>query len=160
MDPPAAELSGHTDGPVDRSLALDKQASVVFPPRAQSTWKQSRRLHCTKSHKVLRGPASSQRDFPGGAGGKEPACQRRRHRDAGSIPGSGRSPGGGHASPLPYSCLENPMDRGAWRAALQGVAQSRTTGVKKESVHCIFRGPGYLRMSAKLRCRTGTHGVL
>ena len=35
-------------------------------------------------------------------------------RDAGSIPGSGRSPGGGHGNPLQYSCLENPMDRGAW----------------------------------------------
>ena len=37
-------------------------------------------------------------------------------RDMGSIPGSGRSPGGGHGNPLQYSCLENPMDRGAWWA--------------------------------------------
>ena len=37
-------------------------------------------------------------------------------RDAGLIPGSGRSPGEGHGYPLQYSCLENPMDRGAWRA--------------------------------------------
>ena len=37
-------------------------------------------------------------------------------RDAGLIPGSGRSPGGGHDNPLHYSCLENPMDRGAWQA--------------------------------------------
>ena len=37
-------------------------------------------------------------------------------RDAGSIPGSGRSPGGDHGNPLQYSCLENPMHRGAWRA--------------------------------------------
>ena len=36
-------------------------------------------------------------------------------RDAGSIPGLGRSPGGGHSYPLQYSCLENPMDRGAWQ---------------------------------------------
>ena len=42
-------------------------------------------------------------------------------RDVGSIPGSGRSPGGGHGSPLQYSCLENPMDRGAWRATVHGV---------------------------------------
>ena len=35
-------------------------------------------------------------------------------RDAASIPGSGRSPGGGRGNPLPYSCLENPMDKGAW----------------------------------------------
>ena len=39
-------------------------------------------------------------------------------KDLGSIPGSGRSPGGGHGNPLQYSCLENPMDRGAWRATV------------------------------------------
>ena len=45
---------------------------------------------------------------------------------AGSIPGSGRSLGGGRGNPLQYSCLENPMDRGAWRATVPGVAQSCT----------------------------------
>ena len=44
-------------------------------------------------------------------------------RDTGSIPGSGRSPGGGHGNPLQYSCLENPMDKGAWRAAVHGVTK-------------------------------------
>ena len=44
----------------------------------------------------------------------------------GSIPGSGRSPGGGYGFPLQHSCLENPMDRGAWRAAVHGVAKSWT----------------------------------
>ena len=39
-------------------------------------------------------------------------------RDMGSIPGSGRTPGGGHGNPLQYSCLENPTDRGAWRATV------------------------------------------
>ena len=47
-------------------------------------------------------------------------------RDVGLIPGSGRSPGGGHGNSLQYSCLENPMDREAWRATVHGVAQSRT----------------------------------
>ena len=47
-------------------------------------------------------------------------------KDVGSILGSGRSPGGGHGNPLQYSCLENPMDQGAWWAAVYGVAQSRT----------------------------------
>ena len=46
--------------------------------------------------------------------------------DPGSIPGSGRSPGEGNGSPLQYSCLENPMDRGAWQATVHGVAKSRT----------------------------------
>ena len=44
----------------------------------------------------------------------------------GSIPGLGRSPGGGHGNPLQYSCLENPMDRGAWQATVHGVAQCQT----------------------------------
>ena len=47
-------------------------------------------------------------------------------RDAGSIPGLGRSPGGGHGSPLQYSCLENPMNRGAWQAVVHRVAKSQT----------------------------------
>jgi len=64
--------------------------------------------------------------FPDGAGGKEPACQCRRPRDAGLILGSRRSPGGEHGSSLQYSCLENPMDRGAWWATVHGVTKSRT----------------------------------
>ena len=47
-------------------------------------------------------------------------------RDMGSIPGLGRSPGEGHGNPLQYSCLENPMDRGAWRSMVHRVAESRT----------------------------------
>ena len=48
-------------------------------------------------------------------------------RDTGLIPGSGRSPGGGHGNPLRYSCLENSMDRGAWQAMVHGVAESDMT---------------------------------
>ena len=47
-------------------------------------------------------------------------------RDVGSIPGWGGSPGGGHGNLLKYSCLENPMDRGAWWATVHRVAQSQT----------------------------------
>ena len=49
-------------------------------------------------------------------------------RDVGSIPGSERSPGGGHNNPLHYFCLENPMDRGAWWAMVHSVTESDTTG--------------------------------
>ena len=54
--------------------------------------------------------------------GKEPACQCRRYRRHGSR----RSPGKGNGSPLQSSCLGNPMDRGAWQAAVHGVARSLT----------------------------------
>ena len=46
--------------------------------------------------------------------------------DVGSIPGSGRLPGGGNGNPLQYSCLENPMDRGAWQAMVHRVAKGQT----------------------------------
>ena len=65
---------------------------------------------------------------------KEPACQCRRLRNEGSIPGTERSPGGGHGNPLQCSCLENPMDRGAWRAIVQEVAKSQTR-LKRLSMH-------------------------
>ena len=69
--------------------------------------------------------------FPNGSDGKESVC---RAGDRSLIPGSGRSPGGGHGNPLQYSCLENPMDRGAWRAAVHGVAESQTR-LKRLSTH-------------------------
>ena len=47
--------------------------------------------------------------------------------DMGSIPGFGRSAGGGNGNPLQYSCLENPMDRGAWQATVQGVTKESDT---------------------------------
>ena len=61
--------------------------------------------------------------LPGGSDSKEPACHV---QDLGLIPGLGRSPREGHHNTLQYSCLENPMDRGAWRAAVLGVAKSCT----------------------------------
>ena len=60
--------------------------------------------------------------FPGGLDSKESAYNA---RDLASIPGLGRSPGVGNGNPLQYACLENSMDRGAWRATVLGVAKSR-----------------------------------
>ena len=62
--------------------------------------------------------------FTSGASGKEPAYQYRKHKRRGFIPWSGSSPGGGHGNPLQYSCLENPMDRGARWAMLPRVAKN------------------------------------
>ena len=64
------------------------------------------------------------RGFPGGAVVKNPPTNA---EDLGSIPGLGRSPGGGNGNPLQYSCLENPMDRGAWQATVHGVTKSDMT---------------------------------
>ena len=66
--------------------------------------------------------------YPGGAVVKNPLASAgaAEDGDVGFIPGSGRCPGGGHGNPLQYSCLENPMDRGAWRARVHGVTKSRT----------------------------------
>ena len=57
---------------------------------------------------------------------KNPSVDAGNLRNTTSIPGSGRSPGGGHGNPPQYSCLENPMDRGAWWATVHEVAQSWT----------------------------------
>ena len=78
-------------------------------------------------------------DFPGGSDGKVSADNA---GDLGSIPGSGRSPGEGNGNPRQYSCLENPMDRGARQATVHGVAKSRTRlsgfthSLKRESHGC------------------------
>ena len=57
-------------------------------------------------------------------------------RGAGSIPGSGRSPGGGHGNPLQYSFLENPMDRGAWWARVHSIAKTQTR-LERLSTHIL-----------------------
>ena len=64
--------------------------------------------------------------FPEGSSGEESACSARDRGDAGLIAGWGESPGGGHGNPLQYSCLENPVDRGAWQATVHRVAKSQT----------------------------------
>ena len=63
-------------------------------------------------------------DFPGGSLVKNPPANA---GDVGSIPGSERSPGGGNGNPLQYSCLGNPMDRGAWWATVHGVTKEPDT---------------------------------
>ena len=79
--------------------------------------------------------------FPGGASGKEPPTNARDRRDAGLMPGLGRSPGGGHGKPLQYSCVENPMDRGAcWtiaRLLCPWASPGKNTGVV---CHALLQG--------------------
>ena len=73
--------------------------------------------------------------LPKWCSGKESACQA---GDTGLIPGSGRSSGEGNGKLLQYSCLENPMDRGAWRATVHGVAESDMTEWLSLSLSVVF----------------------
>ena len=75
--------------------------------------------------------------FPGDTSGiKNSPANAGDIRDVGSIPGSGRSPRGGHGNPLQYSCLENLMDRGTWQDTVHGVTESDTTeAVKLTQMH-------------------------
>ena len=76
-------------------------------------------------HTGVRGAADSVPGLPWRLSGKESACKAGDAGDMGLIPESGRSPGGGHSNPLQNSCLENPMDRGAWWATVHRVAKTR-----------------------------------
>ena len=88
--------------------------AYALKPGSRNCWSPCTLCFCTTA-----GEATG---FPGGSDGKVSACNA---GDPGSIPGSGRSSGEGNGSPLQYSCLENPMDRGTWWATVHGVAKSR-----------------------------------
>ena len=86
--------------------------------------------------------------FPGGTSGKESASIA---GDLGLIPRVGRFPGGGHGNPLQYSCLENSMDRRAWRASVHRVAKSRTQ-LKRLSMHKLDFSAGLFGLQVFSLC--------
>ena len=111
--------------------------------------------------------SASGRGFSGVSVGKEPAYSAGDARDTGSIPGSERSPGEGSGNPLQFSCLENPMDRGAWRAAVHGVVHTQHSSTEPAcwSPHLLGKsGPcaeclpgsqhGLIREGAEVSCFT------
>ena len=97
--------------------------------RARYTWSQTP----GKKHCIHRAGASRVAQAV-----KNPPATVGDERDSGSIPGSGRSPGGGNGNPLQYSCLENPTDRGAQQATVHGVTQSQTR-LERLSTHTHSR---------------------
>ena len=80
---------------------------------------------------------------PGGSVVKNPPANSEADGDTGSIPGSGRSPGGGNGNPLQYSCLKNSMNREAWQAIVHGISKSqmlpsthlKNTGTHSKKIH-------------------------
>ena len=91
------------------------------------------------------------RCFPGVASGKRPPCQCRRLKRRWFNPGLRRPPGEGNGYPLQYTCLENPMDREAWWAAVPGVTKSRTR-LKRLSMHAWIHDL-YLEIFRSLNCQ-------
>ena len=85
--------------------------------------------------------------------GKESVCDAGDPGESGSIPGSGRHPGGGSGNPLQYSWLENPMDRGAWRATVHGVTKSRLRPSNEAHMRAIFHCICVLRFLYPFICR-------
>ena len=114
-------------------------ATISFSRGIFPTQGSNRRLFCLLHRQagffsLPRAPLG----LPQGHSSKESICNAGGAVDTGSIPGLGRSPGGGNGNPLQYSCLENPMDSGAWHATVQGVTKS-WTGLKHLSMHTCTR---------------------
>ena len=124
-----------------------KKAYCAFKLRAGFSWlpylscmwgSHHKNIHMSFPQKGTHEPTNSylwvynlSLGFPNGSDSQESACNA---EDPDWIPGLGRSPGGEHGNPLQYSCLENPMDRGAWWATVHGVAKSQK-GLKQLSMH-------------------------
>ena len=113
---PPPSLSEHKPWPLGCSVPM-RQLRVPACPELCRSGRRSREDDCHV------------RKYDG-SDGKESACNV---GALGWIPRLGRSPGGGHGNPLQYSCLENPMDKGAWRATVHGVTKTQTQLSNKHS---------------------------
>ena len=93
---------------------------------------------------------------------KNPPASSGHIRDTGSIPGSGRSPRGGNGYPLQCSCLDNPMDRGAWRATVHGVVKSRTRLKRLSTKTCTGKLNRFTKVPKvnHTSCKTQIHFTL
>ena len=87
----------------------------------------------------------------------EPTCNAGNARNVGLISGSGRSPGRGHGNPVQSSCLENPMDRGAWWATVHGVAKSQTC-LSTHTAHTQIHNPLSVSLQKEGNLDTNTQG--
>ena len=137
-----------------------------FQPQHQMTSEGGHSLRLSPSRGLLRTAAAGSQgpfhsccprkwDSPGGSAGKESVCQCRRHE---FNPWVGRSLGGGNRNPLQYSCLKNPMDRGAWWATVHEVAEVDRTELSVLIPESIVASPR--KGKGKDPCRyESAHGV-
>ena len=102
-----------------------KRRSVINRPKADQPFEVAKRRTPAEARRIA-DKSHIQRGFPGGAVVKNTPTNVGDARDTGSISGSGRSPEEGNGSPVQYSYLGNPMDRGAWQAAVHGATKGRT----------------------------------
>ena len=108
-------------------IFLVKQVRIGFSIRRTTQKWILPPVHLTFQTAPIQWAAAASMGFPGGPDGKESACNA---EDLGSIPGSGRSPRGGHGNPLQYFCLENPMNRGVYQIAICGVRHNWSNRVR------------------------------
>ena len=121
--------SSNPTSPSHSCVVLDASCNLARPQSPVYKNQENNHMYPIRLHMGLN-------DFPACANGKESTCQCRRLRDMGSIPGSGRSPGGGHGNPFQYSCLENAMDRGTWWATVHRIAKSQTQLKQLSTAQC------------------------
>ena len=118
MPPPELQNVGQAFQPED-----SKNTALIWIECTNFTHKLFFFLHINFTLKLFSLVYMVYMDFAGVAPVKNPPANA---GDPGSIPGSGRSSGDGNGNPLQYSCLENPMDKGAWGATVHGLAKSQT----------------------------------
>ena len=115
------------------AMLLDAANLLSFLCPHKDVWDLLVTQHCPTLVTLIR--------LPRWLSGKESACQSRRHQ---YDPGLGRSPGVGNSNPLQYSCLENPMDRGAWWATLHGVAEPDSVEGLSTHMHTLISHGAYI----------------
>ena len=109
---------------------LDRETRSQVTRVSPDHQKELRKNHCfylsPYSFQPHKNMLSKKADLNSGSVVKNPPANAGNTGNMGSVPGLGRSPAGGNGNPFQYSCLENPMDRGAWQATVHGVAKSQT----------------------------------